>query len=141
MSDPITITLLELTTEIVRSYVSNNSVSASELPILISEVHTALNKLQSRTAAIEEQTDALKPAVNPKKSITEHHITCLEDGKQFRSMKRHLRFHHNMTPEEYREKWGLPHDYPMVAPAYRAQRSEMAKALGLGRKLGSKNNS
>lgn len=138
MSDLVTITLLELTTDIVSSYVSNNSIQSSELPSLISIVHGKLNELQGGSTSTDEQVEAPKPAVNPKKSITEDYIICLEDGRRFKSLKRHLSSHYNLTPEEYREKWGLAPDYPMVAPAYRAQRSAMAKSLGLGRKPGEK---
>ncbi|KAB2694610.1 MucR family transcriptional regulator [Ochrobactrum sp. Kaboul] len=138
MSDPVTIALLELTTDIVSSFVSNNMVSSSELPSLISLVHGKLNELQSGSPATEERVEAPKPAVNPKKSITEDYIICLEDGQRFKSLRRHLRTHYNMSPEDYREKWGLAPDYPMVAPAYRAQRSALAKTLGLGRKPGEK---
>lgn len=138
MSDPVNITLLELTTDIVSSYVSNNSIQSSELPSLISLVHGKLNELQggsaSTSASTDEQVEAPKPAVNPKKSITEDYIICLEDGKRYKSLKRHLSSHYNLTPEEYRAKWGLAHDYPMVAPGYKAQRSALAKSLGLGRK-------
>lgn len=142
MSDPVTIALLELTTDIVSSYVSNNSIQSSELPSLISIVHGKLNELQGRSASgsasTDEQVEAPKPAVNPKKSITEDYIICLEDGKHFKSLKRHLSSHFNMTPEEYRSKWGLPNDYPMVAPGYAAKRSVLAKSMGLGRKPGAK---
>jgi len=138
MSDLVTIALLELTTDIVCSYVSNNSIQSSELPSLISIVHGKLNELQGGSTSTDEQVVAPKPAVNPKKSITEDYIICLEDGRRFKSLKRHLSSHYNLTPEEYREKWGLAPDYPMVAPAYRAQRSAMAKSLGLGRKPGEK---
>ncbi len=138
MSDLVTIALLELTTDIVCSYVSNNSIQSSELPSLISIVHGKLNELQGGSTSTDEQVEAPKPAVNPKKSITEDYIICLEDGRRFKSLKRHLSSHYNLTPEEYREKWGLAPDYPMVAPAYRAQRSAMAKSLGLGRKPGEK---
>lgn len=138
MSDPVTIALLELTTDIVSAFVSNNSIPSSELPSLISIVHGKLNELQggsaSGSASSDDQVEAPKPAVNPKKSITEDFIVCLEDGKRFKSLKRHLSSHYNMTPEEYRAKWGLAPDYPMVAPGYRAQRSALAKSTGLGRK-------
>lgn len=138
MSDPVAVALLELTTDIVSSYVSNNSIQASELPSLISMVHGKLNELQSGSPTAEERVEAPKPAVNPKKSISEDYIICLEDGRQFKSLKRHLSSQYNMTPEEYRAKWGLAPDYPMVAPAYRAQRSALARSMGLGRKPGEK---
>ncbi len=121
---------IELATEIVSAYVSNNSVSTAELPQLINDVHNALARITGAT--IELPTEAPKPAVTVKKSVTPDHIVCLEDGKKFKSLKRHLRTQYNMTPEEYREKWGLPADYPMVAPNYAEARSQLAKKMGLG---------
>ena len=103
---------------------------SGDLPGLISEVHTALMKVGG--GAIEIPTEAPKPAVPLKKSVTPDYIVCLEDGKKFKSLKRHLRTQYNMTPEQYREKWGLPVDYPMVAPNYAKARSELAKEMGLG---------
>jgi predicted transcriptional regulator len=125
--------LIELSTEIVSAYVSHNAVSPSDLPKLIAEVHGALRALQSNEvpAPVEE----LKPAVPVRKSVANDYIICLEDGKKFKSLKRHLRTHYNLSPEEYREKWGLPADYPMVAPSYSATRSKLAKDNGLGRKV------
>lgn len=124
--------LVELTAEIVSAYVSNNTVVANDLPSLISETFDALSKASARaTQPIKEE---LKPAVPPKKSVTPDYIVCLEDGKKFKSLKRHLRTHYDLTPEEYREKWGLPHDYPMVAPNYAAARSALAKKMGLGQR-------
>jgi predicted transcriptional regulator len=124
--------LIELSTEIVSAYVSHNAVSPGDLPKLIAEVHAALRALQSNDvpAPVEE----LKPAVPVRKSVANDYIICLEDGKKFKSLKRHLRTHYNLSPEEYREKWGLPADYPMVAPSYSATRSKLAKDNGLGRK-------
>jgi predicted transcriptional regulator len=124
--------LIELSTEIVSAYVSHNAVSPTDLPKLIADVHTALRALQTNevVAPVEE----LKPAVPIRKSIAADYIICLEDGKKFKSLKRHLRTHYNLSPEEYREKWGLPADYPMVAPSYSATRSKLAKDNGLGRK-------
>ena len=122
--------LIDLAAEIVSAYVSNNSVPAQDLPTLISEVHRALSSTHQGTH--QPEPEPLKPAVNPKKSVFPDHIVCLEDGKKFKSLKRHLRTHYNMSPEEYREKWGLPHDYPMVAPNYARQRSDLAKKMGLG---------
>lgn len=124
--------LIELSTEIVAAYVSHNALSPSDLPKLIMEVHGALRSLSSDevVVAIEE----LKPAVPVRKSVAADYIICLEDGKKFKSLKRHLRTHYNLSPEEYREKWGLPADYPMVAPNYSATRSKLAKDNGLGRK-------
>lgn len=122
--------IVELTAEIVSAYVSNNAVSVTDLPQLIHDVHVALNRLAGGRA--ETAAEPQKPAVNPKKSITPEYIVCLEDGKKFKSLKRHLRTHYDLSPEEYREKWGLPADYPMVAPNYAAARSALAKKMGLG---------
>lgn len=121
---------MELAAEIVSAYVSNNSVASQELPNLISEVYAALQKTDGADA--EPEPEPLKPAVSIKKSITPDYLICLEDGKKFKSLKRHLRTHYNLSPEEYRERWGLPTDYPMVAPNYAAARSELAKRMGLG---------
>jgi predicted transcriptional regulator len=124
--------LVELTADIVSAYVTNNTVVRQDVPMLISEVHEALVKAaQNRTI---EKTEELKPAVPIKKSISNDFLICLEDGKKFRSLKRHLMSHYNLTPEEYREKWNLPRDYPMVAPGYAKQRSELAKSMGLGQR-------
>ncbi len=122
---------IELTADIVSAYVSNNSVPASELPALISEVHSALSRVIGGVAPIV-QAEAPKPAIPVKKSITADYLICLEDGKKFKSLKRHLRTQYNMSPEQYREKWGLPPDYPMVAPNYAEARSQLAKKMGLG---------
>jgi predicted transcriptional regulator len=131
MSDSLaTSNYIELAADIVSAYVSNNSVPTGDLPGLISEVHTALMKVG--VGAIELPTEAPKPAVPVKKSVTPDYIVCLEDGKKFKSLKRHLRTQYNMTPEQYREKWALPIDYPMVAPNYAKARSELAKEMGLG---------
>jgi len=124
--------LVELTTEIVSAYVSNNALTAGDLPALINDVHRAL-----RTAVTQGDDPAAppqKPAVSPRRSVTPEFIICLEDGKKFKSLKRHLRTHYDLTPEEYREKWGLARDYPMVAPNYAAARSKLAKNMGLGQK-------
>jgi predicted transcriptional regulator len=121
---------IELTAEIVSAYVSNNSVSAGDLPGLINQVHSALSRVSSGQS--DAPAEPLKPAVSVKKSITPDHIVCLEDGKKFKSLKRHLRTQYNMTPEQYRDKWALPPDYPMVAPNYAAARSQLAKQMGLG---------
>jgi predicted transcriptional regulator len=126
--------LIELSAEIVCAYVSHNALSPTDLPRLIAEVHTALNGLSS--SEVPEPVEELKPAVPVRKSVAPDYIICLEDGKKFKSLKRHLRTHYNMSPEEYREKWGLPPDYPMVAPNYSATRSRLAKDNGLGRKAG-----
>jgi len=121
---------IELAADIVSAYVSNNSVPASDLPALIAEIHTALLRVMGSSAvpAIEAQ----KPAVPAKKSITSEYIVCLEDGRKFKSLKRHLRTQYNLSPDEYREKWGLQPDYPMVAPNYAKARSNLAKQMGLG---------
>ncbi len=122
--------LIDLTADIVSAYVSNNTVASTDLSGLISEVYTALQKTSG--AVSEPEPEPLKPAVSVKKSVTPDYIICLEDGKKFKSLKRHLRTHYNLTPEEYREKWGLASDYPMVAPNYAAARSDLAKKMGLG---------
>lgn len=121
---------IELAADIVSAYVSNNSVPSGELPTLINEIHSALVKVAGGT--VEAPAEAPKPAVPIKKSVTPDYIVCLEDGKKFKSLKRHLRTQYNMTPEQYREKWGLAVDYPMVAPNYAKARSELAKEMGLG---------
>jgi predicted transcriptional regulator len=121
---------IELTAEIVSAYVSNNPVPAADMPGLINQVHAALLRVSGGHA--EAQPEPLKPAVSVKKSITPDYIVCLEDGKKFKSLKRHLRTQYNMTPEQYRDKWTLPPDYPMVAPNYAAARSQLAKQMGLG---------
>lgn len=126
--------LIDLSTEIVSAYVSHNALSVTDLPKLIADVHSALKGLQSNVAP--EPAEELKPAVPVRKSIAADYIICLEDGKKFKSLKRHLRTHYDMSPEEYREKWGLPPDYPMVAPNYSATRSRLAKDNGLGKKAG-----
>ncbi|MGO9742713.1 MAG: MucR family transcriptional regulator [Roseiarcus sp.] len=121
---------VELAAEIVSAYVSNNSVPAGELSALLADIHAAIVRVATGTAAPAQE--AAKPAVSPKKSITNEFIVCLEDGRKFKSLKRHLRTQYNMSPEQYREKWGLPPDYPMVAPAYAKARSALAKQMGLG---------
>ena len=122
--------LIDLAADIVSAYVSNNTVPVSDLPALIADVHRALNNTQM--GLNEPEPEPLKPAVNPKKSVFPDYIVCLEDGKKFKSLKRHLRTHYDLSPEDYREKWGLPADYPMVAPNYAAARSALAKKMGLG---------
>ncbi|WP_054783255.1 MucR family transcriptional regulator [Pseudovibrio denitrificans] len=124
--------LMELTADIVSAYVGNNTVASADLPVLINDVYVALQKTSGDLSEPEPEPEPLKPAVPVKKSVTNDYIICLEDGKKFKSLKRHLRTHYDMTPEEYREKWGLPSDYPMVAPHYAAARSELAKKMGLG---------
>jgi predicted transcriptional regulator len=124
--------LIELTADVVAAYVSNNPVPTGELSTLIADVHSALGKVEN--AAKTAQSERPKPAVNPKKSVQDDYIVCLEDGKKFKSLKRHLMSHYGLTPEQYREKWGLEATYPMVAPNYAAARSKLAKKMGLGRK-------
>ncbi|MCR9062174.1 MAG: MucR family transcriptional regulator [Rhodobacteraceae bacterium] len=126
-SDPA---LIDLTAEIVSAYVGNKPVAAVDLPKLINDVHWALQ--QTATSSTEPEPEPLKPSVPVKKSVTPDFIICLEDGKKFKSLKRHLRTHYNMRPEDYREKWRLDADYPMVAPKYAAARSRLAKKKGLG---------
>ncbi|QFU17195.1 MucR family transcriptional regulator [Microvirga thermotolerans] len=121
---------IELAADIVSAYVSNNSVPAADLPSLLNSVHSALTK--TAQGLVEAPQSTLTPAVPVKKSITPDYIICLEDGKKFKSLKRHLRTTYNMTPEQYRAKWDLPRDYPMVAPNYAKARSELAKTMGLG---------
>jgi len=120
---------IELTARIVSAYVSNNSVAAAELPHLINEVHSALARVADGNGAGREPQ---KPAVPVKRSVTPEYLICLEDGKRFKSLRRHLRSQYGMSPEQYREKWNLPADYPMVAPNYAATRSVLAKKMGLG---------
>lgn len=125
--------LIDLSADIVCAYVSHNAVSPTDLSKLITEVHAALRSLRGTTPI--EVLEELKPAVPVRRSVAPDYIICLEDGKKFKSLKRHLRTHYNLSPEEYREKWGLPADYPMVAPNYSATRSRLAKDNGLGRKV------
>jgi predicted transcriptional regulator len=122
--------LVNITATIVAAYVSNNSISSNDLPGLIADTHAALSRAAGRAVTIER--DESKPKIAVKKSVMADYIICLEDGKKFKSLKRHLRTHYNLSPEEYREKWGLPHDYPMVAPNYARARSDLAKKMGLG---------
>ncbi|MBZ9654333.1 MucR family transcriptional regulator [Phyllobacterium lublinensis] len=126
--------LLELTAELVAAYVSNNSVPAGDLPTLIADVHAALGRVGGAAEAVVTVQEKPKPAINPKKSVADDYIVCLEDGKKFKSLKRHLMTHYSLTPEQYREKWDLDPSYPMVAPNYAAARSRLAKNMGLGRK-------
>jgi len=122
--------IMELTTEIVASYVSNNTVASADLAGVIQDVYRAMTSLGTQAM----QTERPKPAVSVKKSITPDYIVCLEDGKKLKMLKRHLKTAYNMSPEEYRERWGLPADYPMVAPNYAKHRSSLAKKIGLGTK-------
>jgi predicted transcriptional regulator len=123
--------LLKFASEIVAAYVSNNPIPVSEIPAMIKSVHATLGGLAGGVTT--ETPTALKPAVPVKKSVTPEFIICLEDGKKLKMLKRYLRSRYDLTPEEYRAKWGLPADYPMVAPNYAAQRSEFAKKIGLGK--------
>ena len=122
---------IELTASIVSAFVANNRVPATDLPGLIASTHAAILGLGGNVAAVIEP-EKLVPAVSVKKSITPDFLICLEDGKKFKSLKRHLRTAYNMSPEQYRAKWSLPNDYPMVAPAYAEARSNLAKKMGLG---------
>ena len=128
--DPVNSDFIELTAGIVAAYVSHNLVPASDIPALIDQVHGALAMIS--TGQRPAPADDLNPVVPVKKSVTPDYLICLEDGKRFKSLKRHLRTHYNMSPEQYREKWGLPRDYPMVAPNYAATRSRLAMQIGLG---------
>lgn len=135
MSDSPTQTdLLELTAEIVSAHASNNTVAAADLPQVIKDVYATMATLGSDAQPAERP----KPAVPVKKSVTPDYIVCLEDGKQLKMLKRHLKTAYDMSPEEYKERWGLPADYPMVAPNYAKRRSTLAKQIGLGRKPAAK---
>lgn len=123
-------TLITLTADIVSAHVSNNSVAVSDLPLIIQSVHEALSELE-KSGQEEEKPE---PAVSIRSSVKPDYIVCLEDGKKLKMLKRHLRTHYDMTPDEYRKKWGLNADYPMVAPNYAEQRRKLAKKIGLGRK-------
>ena len=122
--------VLQLTADIVASHVSNNNVSVSDVPQLIRQVYESLSGLG--TESQKAQGERPNPAISIRKSITSEYIICLEDGKKLKMLKRHLKTAYNMSPEQYRERWGLPADYPMVAPNYAAQRRELAKKIGLG---------
>jgi predicted transcriptional regulator len=122
--------LLDMTVDIVSAYVGNNNVQATDVPALISSIHAALSQISTGVAEVEPEIK--DPAVPVRKSITPDFLICLEDGRKFKSLKRHLRTKYNMSPEEYRAKWGLAKDYPMVAPNYAKARSELAKQMGLG---------
>jgi predicted transcriptional regulator len=122
--------LVRLAAEIAAAYVGANPVQAHDLPALIRTIHNALHEVAAAPGAPQET--AQEPAVPVKKSVTADYIICLEDGKKFKSLKRHLRTRYGMTPDEYRAKWGLAHDYPMVAPNYAKERSNLAKRMGLG---------
>jgi len=123
-------TLLEMTADIVSAYLGANTVQPSEVPALIASIHQALSQVS--TGQPEPEPEPKEPAVPIRKSITPDYLICLEDGRKFKSLKRHLRTKYNMSPEEYRAKWGLAKDYPMVAPNYAKARSDLAKQMGLG---------
>lgn len=127
----MTETLITLTADIVSAHVSNNSVAVNDLPLLIQNVHNALSGLDGQSAEPEARPE---PAVSIRSSIKPDYIVCLEDGKKLKMLKRHLMTHYQMTPDEYRQKWGLNSDYPMVAPNYAEQRRTLAKKIGLGTK-------
>lgn len=122
--------IIEMTAEIVAAYVENNNISTGDLPALIQSVHRALTSVAAGGEAVEPAPK--EPAVPVRRSITQDYLVCLEDGRKFKSLKRHLRTKYNMSPEDYRAKWGLPKDYPMVAPSYAKARSDLAKQMGLG---------
>ena len=122
--------VIEMTADIVSAYVGNNSVAAADLPALIQSVHRALSGITGGTEVVEAAPK--EPAVPVRRSITADYLICLEDGRKFKSLKRHLRTKYNLSPEDYRAKWGLPKDYPMVAPNYAQARSDLAKQMGLG---------
>ena len=124
---------ITLAADIVSAFVSNNSVPSSEIATLVGEVHVVLRRLKVPDLPVLE-VEPQKPAVSPRKSVTDDYIICLEDGRKFKSLKRHLRSHFDLTPEQYREKWGLDADYPMVAPNYAKARSSLAREMGLGQK-------
>tara|TARA_Y100001970_G_C13486498_1_gene486908 strand:- start:37 stop:480 length:444 start_codon:yes stop_codon:yes gene_type:complete len=128
--------ILKMAVEIVSAYVSNNGVNSTQVPDLINTIYSSLHNLNGATSVSE--TETLKPAVSVRRSINPDYIICLEDGKKLKMLKRHLRASYGITPDEYRAKWGLPADYPMVAPNYAEQRSNFAKRIGLGRKKGAK---
>jgi predicted transcriptional regulator len=131
MRDEFKSELLQRTTEVVAAYVSNNTLPVTDLPVLIASVHDALGRISRE--GTEAPAAPPKPAVPINKSVTPEYLICLEDGKQFKSLRRHLQRRYNLTPEAYRERWGLKPDYPMVAPNYAKARSELAKQMGLGR--------
>lgn len=134
LEDNSGIAITKITAEIIAAYVSHNPVSSGELPHLIAQVYASLASLQPGSAPVVVPVETKpRPAVSIRKSITPDYLICLEDGKKFKSLKRHLITHYQLTPKEYREKWNLPVDYPMVAPNYAAARSALAKKMGLGR--------
>jgi len=132
MSEEVSrVELLSMTTDVVSSYVSNNTVSVEDLPAVVEQVFRSLSSVNAEGSL---SADRPQPAVPIKRSITPDYLICLEDGKKLKMLKRHLKTAYDMSPEQYRERWGLPSDYPMVAPSYAARRSELAKDIGLGTK-------
>jgi predicted transcriptional regulator len=131
--------LVEITAEISTAYISRNSISIDQIPELLQSIYQVLNSLQQSEPVVEAKVEAQKPFVSIKKSITDDYLICLEDGKQLKMLKRHLRTAYGMTPEDYRAKWSLPADYPMVAKNYAERRSHFARQIGLGRTADSAN--
>jgi predicted transcriptional regulator len=127
---------IDQTASIVAAYVSHNTIAVDQLPALIARVHAALSGLSDGRAVADAGAEALRPAVPVKRSVTADYLVCLEDGKRFKSLKRHLRTQYKMSPEQYRQRWGLAPDYPMVAPNYAKTRSQLAKKMGLGQGRG-----
>ena len=128
--------ILKMTVEIVAAYVGHNDVNSALIPEVINNIYSSLNSLNSQSS--KKVTEVFKPAISIRRSVTPDYIVCLEDGKKLKMLKRHLRASYGMSPDDYRAKWGLPLDYPMVAPNYAEQRSNFAKKIGLGRKKGEK---
>ena len=124
---------VHIVARVVSAYVANNRMMAQDLPAFIQAVHDTLSQMLNAPGG-DSAGEPPKPAVPIKRSVTDDYIVCLEDGQKFKSLKRHLRSSYNLTPEQYRARWNLPHDYPMVAPNYAAHRSQLAKQIGLGRK-------
>jgi predicted transcriptional regulator len=135
MTDTVNMGFLEHTASVASAFVRKNGIQPDELPQLIHDIYAAFYG-HAQPQAVAVPAEAPKPAVNPAKSVHDDFIICLENGKEFKSLKRHLATHYDLTPDQYRAKWGLPGDYPMVAPAYAARRSRLAKNMGLGRKPG-----
>lgn len=138
LSDDKGTCIVDLTSDIICSYVANNSIPVDDLPKLIRQIHATLLTISNPEQSAQQ--DPQKPAVSVKRSITPDYLICLEDGQKFKSLKRHLRSKYNLSPEEYRAKWRLSSDYPMVAPNYAAERSKLAMKMGLGQKIKEKNN-
>ena len=131
---PVSLNVLGLTAQIVAAHVSNNAVGSDVLPTLIRDVYSTLSGMGKNTVAAAEPAEKRQPAVPVKKSVFPDHIICLEDGKKLKMLKRHLKTAFGLSPDQYRERWGLPQDYPMVAPSYASHRSRLAKKIGLGTK-------